>query len=137
MPPYDPNTTRLNVPFYGTRAMLENLRDHVKIIASVPNTGMLFAADDNDKPQSERLRFRPKALIQALTDAIILYDALPDPTFPTNLNVTEAEMMFMNLTAQNFSMTAQLSTFYDQMHDKLWETFCYFYGMRDRKFGGK
>ncbi len=137
MPPYSPNTTRLTVPFYGTRAMLENLRDHVKIIASVPGSNWLFASDDNDKPAEERLRFRPKELIKALGDAIRFCDALLSPVLPTKLEVTEAELMFLNMTALNYELTLQNNSFYQTMHDKLWQTFCYFYGLRDRKFGPK
>lgn len=93
--PFDPNVTRLAAPYYGTAAGLQELLRHVDQLVTVPGVTWLFASDDNDKPASQRLRFKPKDLSNALRKALTMRRGIMIDHLPVQLALTQAELTFL------------------------------------------
>ena len=93
--PFDPNVTRIAAPYYGTAAGLQELLMQVDQLATVPSVTWLFASDDNDKPASLRLRFKPKDLSKVLRKAINMRSGILIDRLPVQLALTQAELTFL------------------------------------------
>lgn len=93
--PFDPNETRIAAPYYGAAAGLQVLLRHVDQLASMPQVTWLFASNDNDKPASQRLRFKPRDLSKALRKAINMRLGMWIDRLPVQLALTQAELTFL------------------------------------------
>ena len=115
MKPYDPNSTRLPVPYYGTLDVLEELKTHVDLLASIPHQGPMFATADNDRPTTQRLLFYPKELGKALRDGIKFKKGLQFKHAPSRLCLTESELQFLQHMALNLFATVGSSVLHSQI----------------------
>ena len=119
MKAYNPNTTRLTVPFYGTEAELQEMLNSVDLLASIPNQGAMYATTDNDKPAAERLRFYPKRLSRALRKGIAFRRGLLHKEVPSQLCLTESELAFLLHMTLNLFASPGSSTIHENVVNTL------------------
>ena len=118
MMPYDHNTTRLRVPYYGTEAELQELLTHVDLLAAIPHQRPMYATTDNDRPTTQRLLFHPKELSTALRKAITFRRGMRHKDLPSQLCLTESELAFL----QNMALNLYASPLSKERHFEILQT---------------